>query len=71
VQLIPGVKADLNLVELSKSLGVAGEVQVNDFLLKCSTPPYEITVFRDGRAIVRGTEEGSLARSVYAKLIGA
>jgi len=71
VQLIPGVKADLDLVELSKSLGVAGDVQVNDFLLKCSTPPYEITLFKDGRAIVRGTEEGSLARSVYAKLIGA
>jgi molybdopterin-synthase adenylyltransferase len=70
VQLIPGVKADLNLLELSKSLGVAGDVQVNDFLLKCSAPPYEITLFKDGRAIVRGTEEGSLARSVYSKLIG-
>lgn len=70
VQLIPGVKADLNLFELSKSIGAAGNVQVNDFLLKCSAPPYEITLFKDGRAIVRGTEEGSLARSVYAKLIG-
>jgi len=27
-------------------------------------------LFRDGRAIVRGTEEASLARSVYSKLIG-
>ena len=70
VQLIPAVKADLNLAELSKSIPASGAVQFNDFLLKCSAPPYEVTVFRDGRAIVRGTEEAALARSVYSKLIG-
>ena len=70
VQLIPAVKADLNLAELSKSIPASGGVQFNDFLLKCSAPPYEVTVFRDGRAIVRGTEEAALARSVYSKLIG-
>lgn len=70
VQLIPAVKADLNLVELSKSIPASGAVQCNEFLLKCSSPPYEVTLFKDGRAIVRGTEEPSLARSVYSKLIG-
>jgi adenylyltransferase/sulfurtransferase len=70
VQLIPAVKADLNLPELSKSLHTTGDVQVNEFLLKCLAPPYEITLFKDGRAIVRGTEEAALARSVYSKLIG-
>jgi hypothetical protein len=29
-----------------------------------------VTVFRDGRAIVEGTREPSVARSVYAKYIG-
>jgi len=71
VQLIPAVKTDLNLTELSKSIPAQGKVQVNEFLLKCYAPPYEVTLFRDGRAIVRGTEEASLARSVYSKLIGA
>lgn len=71
VQVIPSVKADLNLQELSKSLRATGEVQFNDFLLKCSTPPYEVTLFKDGRAIIKGTEEAALARSVYSKLIGA
>ena len=71
VQLIPSVKADLNFSELSKSIPAMGEVQFNEFLLKCYAPPYEVTVFRDGRAIVRGTEEAALARSVYSKLIGA
>ena len=70
VQLIPGVKGDIRFAELSKSIAAFGAVQFNDFLLKCSTPPYEITVFKDGRAIVKGTEEASLARSLYSKMVG-
>lgn len=71
VQLIPSVKADLDFRELSKSIPASGDIQFNDFLLKCSSPPYEVTLFRDGRAIIKGTEEAALARSVYSKLIGA
>ncbi len=70
VQLIPGVKGDINFTELSKSIAAFGPVQFNDFLLKCSSPPYEITLFKDGRAIVKGTEEAGLARSVYSKMVG-
>jgi adenylyltransferase/sulfurtransferase len=70
VQLIPGVKGDLNFDELSKSIAAFGTVQFNDFLLKCSSPPYELTVFKDGRAIVKGTEEAGTARSVYSKMVG-
>jgi molybdopterin-synthase adenylyltransferase len=70
VQLVPGVKGDLNFGELSKSIAAFGPVQFNDFLLKCSSPPYEITLFKDGRAIVKGTEEPGLARSVYSKMVG-
>lgn len=70
VQLIPSVKTDLDFSKLSKSIP-GGDVQFNEFLLKCSSPPYEVTLFRDGRAIIRGTEEAAMARSVYSKLIGA
>ena len=70
VQLIPGVKGDINFAELSKSIAAFGPVQFNDFLLKCSCPPYELTLFKDGRAIVKGTEETGLARSVYSKMVG-
>jgi molybdopterin-synthase adenylyltransferase len=70
VQLIPGVKGDLDFAVLSKSIGAFGEVQFNDFLLRCSSPPYEVTLFKDGRAIVKGTEEPGLARSVYSKMVG-
>ena len=70
VQLIPGVKGDLDFTQLSKSIAAFGTVQFNDFLLKCSSPPYEITLFKDGRAIVKGTDEPGLARSVYSKMVG-
>ncbi len=70
VQLVPGVKGDLDFADLSKSIAAFGTVQFNEFLLKCSSPPYEITLFKDGRAIVKGTEEPGLARSVYSKMVG-
>jgi adenylyltransferase/sulfurtransferase len=69
VQLIPGVKGDMDFQKLSKAFPAA-DVQFNDFLMKCSSPPYELTLFKDGRAIVKGTEEAAMARSVYSKIVG-
>jgi adenylyltransferase/sulfurtransferase len=71
VQLVPGAKGDLDLTAMGRRLAVFGPVESNEFLLKCSSPPYELTLFRDGRAIVRGTENASDARSVYSKMVGA
>ena len=47
------------------------EVRNNDFLLRFRVPPYELTVFADGRAIIKGTRDPSVARSLYARYIGA
>ena len=41
------------------------------FLLRFRVPPYEMTVFADGRAIVKGTQDPAVARSLYARYIGA
>jgi bacteriocin biosynthesis cyclodehydratase domain-containing protein len=49
----------------------ASEVRSNDFLLRFQVPPYAITVFADGRAIVKGTKDPAVARSLYARYIGA
>jgi molybdopterin-synthase adenylyltransferase len=46
------------------------DVRQNGFLLRFRVPPYEITVFPDGRAILKGTKDPSVARSLYAKYIG-
>jgi molybdopterin-synthase adenylyltransferase len=65
-------RRELNLAELEHRLEatVAG-VRQNGFLLRFQIPPYEMTVFADGRAILKGTKDPSVARSLYAKYIGA
>ena len=47
------------------------DVRQNGFLLRFQVPPYEMTVFSDGRAILKGTKDPAVARSLYAKYIGA
>ncbi|HEX7696401.1 MAG TPA: ThiF family adenylyltransferase, partial [Candidatus Acidoferrum sp.] len=47
------------------------DVRQNDFLLRFRIAPYEMTVFADGRAILKGTKDPSVARSLYARYIGA
>jgi molybdopterin-synthase adenylyltransferase len=47
------------------------EMRHNDFLLRFLVAPYEMTVFADGRAIVKGTTDPAVARSLYARYIGA
>jgi len=71
----------LDLAELGKRLRATfaadgsadarGNVRDNEFLLRFSVPPYEITVFADGRALVKGTQDPAVARSLYARFIGA
>jgi len=62
----------LDLDELSRRLTkAASEVRSNDFLLRFRVPPYELTVFGDGRAIVKGTRDPAVARSLYARYIGS
>lgn len=50
---------------------VVGTVRHNDFLLRFSIPPHEMTVFADGRAILKGSQDPALARSLYARYIGS
>lgn len=62
----------LDLPALGKRLQSAvAEVRHNDFLLRFRVPPYEMTIFPDGRAIVKGTRDPAVARSLYARYIGA
>lgn len=49
----------------------AVEVRGNGFLIRFCVPPYELTVFADGRAIIKGTRDPAVARSLYARYIGA
>ena len=63
----------LDLAELGRRLASASaaEVRNNDFLLRFRVAPYELTVFADGRAIIKGTKDPAVARSLYARYISA
>lgn len=47
-----------------------GAVRHNEYVLKFSLEPYELTLFADGRAIVKGTSDPTQARSFYTRYIG-
>ena len=62
----------LDLAALGRRLNPAvAEVRNNEFLLRFRVPPYELTVFADGRAIIKGTRYPGVARSLYARYIGS
>lgn len=60
----------INLAEISERLRQHGNVRHNSFVLKFSKEPYEMTLFPDGRAIIKGTTDTAVARSLYAKYVG-
>jgi molybdopterin-synthase adenylyltransferase len=57
--------------EMSARLRVHGTVKHNDFVLKFWREEYEMTLFPDGRAIIKGTTDTAIARSLYARFVGA
>jgi len=64
-------RRQLDLAALAKRIApTVAEVRENGFLLRFRVPPYEMTVFADGRAIIKGTRDTSIARSLYARYIG-
>jgi molybdopterin-synthase adenylyltransferase len=70
VQVSPRHPTPVDLVALAERLRAAGEVQVNPYLLRLRAGAFELTVFQDARAIIRGTDDVPTARSLYAKYIG-
>jgi len=60
----------IDLAELQDRLAPLGEVRANEFALRFRVDPYEMTIFPDGRAIVKGTSDEGVARSLYARYVG-
>jgi len=60
----------MDFAEMRRRLEPHGIVRHNEFVLKFWREPYEMTLFPDGRAIVKGTTDTALARSLYARFIG-
>ena len=65
----------LNFDQIAQRLRAHGKVTASKFMLRADIndngQDYELTLFTDGRAIVKGTKEPNTAKSIYAKYVGA
>lgn len=61
----------INLGDMSERLKPHGNVRQSEFILKFWKEPFEMTLFPDGRAIIKGTSDTAVARSLYAKYVGS
>jgi len=73
VQISRDSAIKLDFPVIADKLKQVGVVSFNNFMLKCalkeSGTDYEITLFPDGRAIIKGTSDIPRAKSIYAKYI--
>jgi molybdopterin-synthase adenylyltransferase len=70
VQIAPPRPTEIDLPSMAERLGAIADVKQNEYLLRFMSGENELTVFRDGRAIVKGTDDISAARALYAKYVG-
>jgi adenylyltransferase/sulfurtransferase len=71
IQITPPREAPMDLAALERKLGGAGDVERNRFLLRLNLPDHTLVVFPDGRALVSGTRDVAVARSLYARFVGS
>ncbi len=60
----------IDLDALAERLASLGRVERNPFMLRAEIDAYRLTVFADGRAIIGGTNDPAIAKSVYARYVG-
>src|SRR5271170_4706076 len=61
----------VDLAAMQRRLEPHGSVRRNPMLLRFERGEHTITLFADGRALVQGTTDVALARSLYARFIGS
>ncbi len=61
----------IDFPSMSARLLPHGTVRYNEFVLKFYRDPLEMTLFPDGRAIIKGTNDTGVARSLYARFVGS
>ena len=70
VQILPFKETSLDLAKLAIDLSSLGIVKANEFLIRFEIDNYELSIFPDGRAIVKGTTDTGIARGLYSKYVG-
>ncbi len=70
VQIVPKKTVHLSFKELKEKLKLLGKVKYNEFVLSFEIQGHELIVFPDARAIIKGTTEIAVAKSLYSKYLG-
>jgi adenylyltransferase/sulfurtransferase len=70
IQITPAKPADISFKSLAERLKRLGEVRFNNFILVFKERDKEVSLFKDGRAIIKGTDDEKVARSLYARYVG-
>ena len=70
IQVTPRQRARLDLKSLAERLSAVGTVSLNPFLLEADVEGNVITIFPDGRAIIKGTDDPVAAQVLYARYVG-
>ncbi len=71
VQIAPPKPTELDLHAFADNLSHIPDVKQNEYLVRFIEGEHEITVFRDARAIVKGTDDVSVARTLYSRFVGS
>lgn len=71
VQILSPIAETVDLEALASRWAEIGEVSGNRFLTRLSVDGYLLTIFADGRTIIGGTDDPSVARTVHAKYVGS
>lgn len=72
VQIRQAGAAKLSLAQIADNLNNVAQITArNDYLLRFTVDGYEITLFADSRAIIKGTQDESVARGLYARYVGS
>ena len=70
IQVVPSQSLNVDFSTLAEKLARIGDVRLSQYALKFSDDKYEITLFQDGRAIIKNAIDGNNAKSVYTEYIG-
>jgi adenylyltransferase/sulfurtransferase len=73
VQIRPAGEGRIRLrfEEIAARLDTKTHPTFNEYMLRFATGKHEVTLFTDGRAIIKGTHDPAIARGVYARFIGS
>ncbi len=71
VQVLNPEVREVSFERLAAHVRPVGEVNYNEFMLRFRVDNHEMVIFPDGRAIVKNTDDGVMARGLYAKYIGS